>query len=327
MKVLVVPTNRPDQCRDFLAQWRGRHGADEVWVIEDAPERTFLPDADRHYCWADIAKILGEDSWIISKRDSAIRCFGFLAAHWAGADAVLTLDDDCYPLEGHLPLMERHLASMSGFLRWQTSCNGLRVRGIPYRNLGKLPPTVAHVGLWAGMPDLDGKTQLQWEKEGHGYFYPPAGTALLAHGQYAPLCGMNLCIRREALPLFYYPLMGQDQPYRRFDDIWAGIIAKKLCDHLGWHVSLGEPFIEHRRASDAQVNLAKEAPGMEANETLWEVVDGIPLSGPGPGHYAVRVVRHLGRCLEQAGTDDYIRALGKALQVWASLFANRPDGL
>ena len=30
-----------------------------------------------HFSWTEIDKILGYDSWIISREDSAIRCFGF----------------------------------------------------------------------------------------------------------------------------------------------------------------------------------------------------------------------------------------------------------
>ena len=45
---------------------------------------------------------------------------------------------------------------------------------------------------------------------------------------------MSLAFRIEALPLMYLPLMGEGQPYDRFDNIWGGVIAKRVCDHLGW---------------------------------------------------------------------------------------------
>ena len=34
-----------------------------------------------------------------------------------------------------------------------------------------------------------------------------------------------------------------------------GITAKKVCDLLGWQISVGEPFVRHLRASDLKVNL------------------------------------------------------------------------
>ncbi len=324
-RILVIPSNREACLHKFLAAWQGVGGWDEVILIEDTPTCTFDVKVDRRYAHEDIARIVGDDAWIFSKGDSARRCFGLLAAYHAGADYVLTLDDDCFPIDGQPPLMTAHIAAMSGFLRWQTSCNGLRVRGIPYKNLGKLPPTAAHVGLWQGVPDLDGKMQLQWEAEGRGYFHPPPGAAIIPHGQYLPVCGMNLCIRRDAIPLFYFPLMGEGQPYRRFDDIWAGVIAKKICDHLGWHISVGEPFVEHRRASDARANAEKEAPGVDANESFWEAVDGIELP---EWHATVTdLVAALGGELKLAGHGEYLTRLGASLRTWARLFDNRPAGL
>jgi len=41
--------------------------------------------------------------------------------------------------------------------------------------------------------------------------------------------------------------MGEGQPYRRFDDIWFGVIAKRICDHLGWSIAVGDPHVHHGR--------------------------------------------------------------------------------
>ncbi len=126
---------------------------------------------------------------------------------------------------------------------------------------------------------------------------------------------MNLYIRHEAIPFMYFPFMGEGQPYKRFDDIWAGVIAKRALDLLGWHMSVGEPFVEHRRASDPFANLVKETPGIVANEMFWEAIDGIEVpSGKTPQD----IVATLGRGLE--GLEDaYLKRLGQALQVWARL--------
>lgn len=328
MRMLVIPSNREGCLRSFFNAWEGKGGWDEVIVIEDGPSRTFaLPTKRpyRHFSHAEIADVLGDDSWIISRRDSACRCFGFLAAWWAGAEAVLTLDDDTRPHAGYEDLFALHLKAISSHPRWHTSCPGLRVRGLPYQNVGVLPNVVANVGLWSGVPDLDARTQLASPLTD---FTPPLGSEVIPAGQYVPVSGMNLCLQRRALPLFYFPLMGADSPYARFDDIWAGVIAKKCMDHLGWHLAVGEPFVRHERASDPKVNLTKEAPGLAAHEDFWRVIDVFGLLGRGP----LKCIYEISAWLRLTGLNlaiapGYLHRLGKALQVWGRLFTEKPKGL
>lgn len=322
-KILVIPSCREVSLRDFLRAWDGVGDWDELIVVEDGPTRTFdLPDSVGHYAWDDIARTLGEDAWIISRRDSAIRSFGFLMAYRAGADLIATLDDDCFPgvRGGGMPICTAHARAMEQ-PRWVESIPGMRTRGLPYRNLGKLR-AAANVGLWSDVPDLDAVQTLAGHPNASGGFRPPAGSRLVPAGQYFPLCGMNLAFLRAAAPLFYFPLMGDGSPYRRFDDIWCGILAKKAMDHLGWHVSVGEPVVRHVRASDPMVNLVKEAPGIARNETLWEEVDRIPLTAREPA----ACMAELSDALARDGSDEYARTLGRALGAWAALFRTSRRG-
>ncbi len=334
-RVLVVPSNREECFRQFLTAWEGRGGWDEILLIEDNPTRTFknLPivsDFVTHVSHEEIVADLGADSWIISKKDSACLCYGFLLAWRKGATHVLTLSDDCFPTLGYTQVFDGHLAAMRGHRRWistvpsatrwpSSSLLGFRVRGLPYENLGHME-TVINVGLWCGVPDLDGKTQLEHPITN---FVPPPGSRLIPAGQYAPICEMSLMVARQAIPLIYMPLMGEGQPYRRFDDIWMGIIAKKICDHLGWPVSCGEPFIRHERASDPQVNFVKEAPGVAVNEYFWRIVDAIPLMETSALGCMSEVGNHLRYIVggeNLAGLATYLRRLGQAILIWVRLF-------
>lgn len=286
-------------------------------LVEDNPTKTFtVPPGVLHYAWDDIERIGGDKAWIFSKRDSAIRAFGFYIAHKLDVDYVLTLDDDCFPSPGHEDLVDWHLSVLNSYSRWVPSIPGERTRGMPYQNLGKLDDVVANMGLWTNVADYDSIQTLHTKAyDGElGFFQPPHFNSLIPRDQYAPICGMNLFFAVRALPLFYFPLMGQGYPYKRMDDIWMGILAKKIADRLGWHISVGEPFIEHKRASDPFVNLVKEAPGIAANETFWEIIDRIELTAKTP----TDVVRELGREL-LSSVDEYITKLGKALPVWADL--------
>jgi reversibly glycosylated polypeptide / UDP-arabinopyranose mutase len=321
-RVLVVPTNRPDRFQDWLRAWGDRGGWDTVIVVEDALERSAplrdVAAADprvRHYSWKEIDEVLGDAAWIISRGDSAIRCFGLWSAWSRGAKWILTLDDDCYPLgtQGLAPtLFQEHEAATAGHRRWLSTLPGQRTRGLPYRNQGTLADVVANVGLWTGSGDPDAVQELT------GYRHPcpmPRGNWVVPCGQYVPVCGMNLFLHRDAVPLFYFPPMGRGQPYRRFDDIWAGVIAKKCLDHLGWSLSVGEPFVDHRRAGNPFRNLVAEAPGIAANETFWASVDGALLAARDPA----KVVRQVGAHLA-TDPDAYLARLGRALQTWAGLF-------
>ncbi len=333
--VCVVPSIRQKSLAEFLTAWAGKGGWDKLILIEDSASKTFQIQPDQvhyHVSHQEIGEILGDAAWIISQRDSACRAFGFLAAYHLGADVVTTLDDDCLPYPGHENWVERHLRALHGQRKWTESIPGQRMRGLPYQTLGTLETVVANAGLWANVADYDSVQTLTKIADGTlgTPYQPPPGSRLIPRGQYTNVCGMNLCFLRQAIPLFYFPLMGLGQPYRRMDDIWAGVLFKKIADHLDWGLTVGEPFITHLRASEAFTNLVKEAPGIRANETFWAVVDSIPLGA----ETALDCVRELGEGLvvvppEACGTvdPDYVQKLGKALQVWAGLFISPPQGL
>ena len=97
---IVIPTIRN---LDFLESWRDEfkdcigiivedHHSKEIMTPQKYFEKVF------NYSWEDIDKELGEDSWIISRKNSGIRCYGFLKAWQMGAEVIITLDDDCYQI-------------------------------------------------------------------------------------------------------------------------------------------------------------------------------------------------------------------------------------
>jgi reversibly glycosylated polypeptide len=78
---IVIPTCRPDSFRDWWRAWQGLFGHDdELIVVEDAPRKAIDAPTKYHYSHAEIDAELGAQSWIISRRDSAIRSFGFWVA-------------------------------------------------------------------------------------------------------------------------------------------------------------------------------------------------------------------------------------------------------
>jgi hypothetical protein len=309
---LVVPTIREECIVKFLDLWN-KFQFDEIIVIEDNPEKTFQLGYVHHFSWEDIEADLGENSWIISRRDSAIRSYGFYKAYQMNGsnNNIFTLDDDCLPHDANF--VKGHLNNLHYTKKWTESVTGFRTRGLPYQNFGTMKNVGFSMGLWTGVPDLDAINMLT----NHTPELVLPKTRVASIGQYFPFCGMNFAFKREMTPLTYFPLMGKDSPFGRFDDIWFGVICKKICDHLNIAITIGEPYIYHSKASNAFDNLIKEAPGIKFNETFWNHIDNIKLYGNSPAYCMAEVGRHL-----EVEKDEYLKKLGKAMIVWSSLFPN-----
>ena len=310
MKVLVIPSNRADCLETFCQRWQSVKDWDELIVVWDGPasEAPSVPEAACVLSWDSIERDLGDDAWIVSRKNAGIRIAGYLEAARRGADVIATIDDDCYPAGD--AFMRSHLDALFQTPRWVTSAMNMTARGVPYRNRGQLQSVHVNAGLWRTVGDYDAPHSLVLGADLQP-FDPVAHPRIIARGQYVPVSTMNVAFRREALPLMYLPLMGQGQPYDRFDDIWGGVILKKVCDHLGWHVSVGRPVVDHHRASNPFRNLVKEAAGIERNETFWGDVDAVTLHASTPAD----CMNELAAVLVNYG-DPHTQALGKAIPLW-----------
>jgi reversibly glycosylated polypeptide/UDP-arabinopyranose mutase len=313
---LVIPTIRESSLQQCLKQWSD-FGAywDHIIIVEDNPTKTFTIESSyswrniHHYAWDDIDEHLGPESWIISRRDSAIRSYGFLKAYEFDCQYIFTLDDDCLPLSKSF--VKDHINNLEKTPRWIESIPGQRTRGLPYRNRGIANNVMLSVGLWTGNPDFDAIQTLNNADE--KITLPE--TYVLPMGQYIPICGMNMAFKKELTPLCYFALSGEGVPFRRFDDIWFGLICKKICDHLGLMITCGKPTIFHSKASNPFVNLVKEAPGIAFNETFWEFIEGIKLNKQKP----VECMAEVGIAL-QSHSDVYAQKYGKAIEIWTKFF-------
>src|SRR5262245_34460920 len=242
---LVVPTCRPAGVKQFLQAWQP-FSWHETFVVVDLPEPiNGLPSTVRQFCWADLDQ--HPTAELFSRRDAACRCFGFLQAAANGADMIFSLDDDCFPLVSAAAWVRGHQQNLKEVPAWISSVPGLRVRGLPYRPYSRALRVGVSMGLWANHADLDACSRLVSSPD---YFEPPCGIRVMSICQLFPFCGMNFAFRREVLHAMYFPRMGQDSPYSRFDDIWCGLVAQIVLHHLGFRFTVGEPFVCHRGAGD-----------------------------------------------------------------------------
>lgn len=186
-----------------------------------------------------------------------------------GADLVVILDGDCYPsseansLEGlmsaHIKALEPQPAPLF------QAVTDPRSRGTPYGSLTTTMPVAASMGFWLQVPDYCAVRQLAFETK------PMTYCREAIFGRYFALCGMNLAFRpHDWLPWCQFI----DVP--RFDDIWMGWLWQREAYRRGCCFNLNGPLITHSRQSNVWKNLQQEAVHLEANETLWQIINQHP---------------------------------------------------
>ena len=320
---IVVPSIRKECINKFFEEWYGRFFDNDYivnfYLIEDNTKRSFKIDKTvqsqfnhfRHYSHKEIKQIMGKNSWIIPFKSDCVRSFGYYMAWEDGCDYTITLDDDCYPYnDGTLDKHIENLNSLAINNRWENTIEGEYPRGFPYGIRNNLSKVVISHGLWHNVPDLDGPTQLI---KGNSNVIIPEDK-IIPINKYYPQCGMNLAWRKDMTKYMYFLLMGKNYPFDRFGDIWAGIIAKKVCDVNGWSVHSGHPFIHHSKASNVFDNLIKEAKGIKANEVFWEYVDSAK------GDPETIYLNIADKISEIPYQNEYFKKLSKAMYVWYNLF-------
>lgn len=320
---LVIPTIRN---LTFLKNWKKEFINCHLVIVEDNDEKTVVcPNKNfksiTHYTYSDIEKDFGKNAWIFSRKNAGIRSYGFWKAYEDGADIIVTLDDDCFPAEKDF--LNKHVENLNLNMpqKWQATYpdpKWMYTRGFPY-NIRESYPVALNHGLWSGALDLDAKTEIKIGKLLTEKMYPPI-RQFINPGFYYPMCSMNMSFTRNITPLMFFPMMGFDPDgrswgYNRYDDIWAGILSKKIMDHLNLGVVNGSPFINHKKASLSKVNLEKESEALIVNESLWKKIDAVKLSGTTPKECYLELAKKI-----KFPSSRYFRKLKEAMIIWANLF-------
>jgi hypothetical protein len=314
--VVVVPTAREACLAGFVEAWKDELSSATLIVVEDGPERSFevMGENVEHFAWCDIDDRLGDAAWIIPRGTGCIRSFGCWVANQLRPDMIVALDDDTRPDPVYAGFLNAHWARLQSAtdLAWVSTLDSAHPRGMPYFATERERPVMLNHGLWGGVPDFDAATQLvasrvemsaEWSDQ------------TIPRGSYFPMCSMNIAWRPEFTPAMYFLLMGPKYPFDRFGDIWGGVLAKRIADHLGFAVNSGSPGILHERASNVFANLAKESRGLAANETFWRAVDSVVLTADTVATAYAQLADRLP--LEQ---EQFV-SLRRAMRVWAELFS------
>lgn len=248
---------------------------------------------------------LGDFKSLIPRRSHAETSFGLLWLFSEGFDYGLLIDDDTLPNDddffgGHMRSLteKKSVVRIESANRWVNVLYSshqyrLHPRGYPYSKAdGKyeiLPAETGKVvlsqGLWTNVPDLDavrllaegsldGESSIRLDKRCYGDDF------VVAADNYLTVCSMNLAFSAEVVPCFYQlPMDDNPQRIGRFDDIWSGLILKKICDKVGYQFVTGHPLCVHNKAPrNIFSDLRAEVNGLEINEHLSEILDSIRLA-------------------------------------------------
>lgn len=328
---VCVASNRSDSLKRWWHEWREHfrwHKAC-VFIMHDSEDREATKKLD--FCMddkgpavlvfdhVDVAAELKDKRWIIPTRTSACKSFAIYKAWQCGYDPIMVLDDDCYPqtehdwLGMHISNLQSHV---SNIMFWTT--DRVRPRGIPY--LPNVPVMLSH-GLWLGNPDVDAVTALSMGNE-----KPALRDQVIPRGCLFPMSGMNIAFRREIAPLMYFGLHGPSWGVDRFDDIWCGMMTKKVLDLCNMAATSGRPNIKHIRASDPMTNLAKEAPGYKMNIELFEWLNRLHMM-PQNGTKPTTILGAIAEAMNDWATEgSYWQSYSQALITWLDLFGDEPNG-
>lgn len=276
MKIaIVIPTIRPESWKRFVEIWSplfDKHRVDLVTVFDgDKPTIIHskyiggMVSTDDEYPDYFSSEMRGYEDCITIK-NGAVRNLGFafVATHLPDVEIIYTLDDDVKPIgdpiQDHIDILSKHVP-----VSWLSTASEY-MRGFPYLIRNEAEVVLSH-GVWENVPDLDAPTQLVTGAHRTGLEYPKMP---VPKGIYFPMCIMNVAFKRKMLPYMYMAPPAPEMNIGRTDDIYCGILAKRVIDEKGWAAVTGYAKVWHERESNVYKNLNVEAKTIELMETFWK---------------------------------------------------------
>lgn len=269
------------------------------------------------------------------------RNLGYLRAAEREADLIVSLDDDNFASEddfiaGHSIIgQEVNIKTVRSENSWFNPCSMLKfnypvpvyMRGFPYAkrwgdrvsefySSGKV---ALNMGLWLEDPDVDAVTNLNLPLKVTSF---NSEQIMLAPGTFAPINTQNTAFAIHVLPSFYCVPYGTIHGIYvgRYDDVWGGMFAKKVIDHMNERVTIGRPLTIHRRnPHNLLKDLKFEFWGMILTEQLIQALESIKLTG---NTYAETYIE-LSQKMQEMNRDQdlevrkFLAKLFQAMEVWA----------
>jgi len=276
-------------------------------------------------------------SWIFNRVTK--RNFGFLYAYKQNYDAVISLDDDCFPTsQTYFQEHQERLQSygndyfnvLNAYENIPTDVLERGARGYPTDNLKKFP-IVINQGLWVGDIDLPSRTisEILDSKDGK---IPPIISArsnvtkdfVIPRYQLTTFGGMNTSFLAEVVPAIPWAYQEPDgSGIYRYDDIWAGLFVKIILDKLEKRMSVGHPVVLHEKGKrDMQKDLDYERKGEEMNNFLWQKLQDLILEGKDYVTCFLEIANWL-KTVSDKPERTFFKKISESMYEWINLIENK----
>lgn len=277
---IVIAAIEPD-LTSFLEEWRAVFSRFHLIIIKDPDVKGELkiPGGFNYdtYTKADMQQIIGPSNAVTFSGYSC-RYFGYLLSK---KKYIISVDDDCIPAKDNegiqVDAIAQHINNLSTpatpfFFNtlYDPFCKGADfVRGYPF-SLRSGVSCALSCGLWLNLADLDAPTQALKPALRNTRYVDAVLTVPVR--AMMPLSGINIAFDRELvgpalLPSFRLAKEGKFR-WETMEDIWTGMCVKVVCDHLGYGVKTGLPYVWRKERGDAIESLKKEWEGVKLTEEV-----------------------------------------------------------
>jgi hypothetical protein len=365
--MVLTTINIPHLLEDYAKNFLTYHHEHEVEIIvigdlktpketEDLMQK--IRDMGVKAEYVDIPK---QEAWlskfpdlkkIIPYNSDNRRNIGYLMAAERGSETIIAVDDDNYVeirddyLLSHAMVGQiQEFDATSDESNWFNICSMLSFnpertvypRGYPYAKRFKDGKSktrkvkgniVINEGLWLQDPDIDSVTRLTENVQAVKLI---KDNVVLDHGTFSPINTQNTAFSRSILPCFYFVLMGgsiNGLVIERYGDIWAGLFAKKIIDHMGDYVRFGNPVAFHKRNTH---NLLKDLQwefwAITFTEKLAPFIESVSLSKKTYGECYVELAEKLDEFVKSSSdineeAKQYFKQVTSAMKIWVAVCNN-----
>ncbi|KAI0510466.1 hypothetical protein KFK09_011068 [Dendrobium nobile] len=285
---IVIAALKPD-ITTFLEGWRPIFSRFHLIIIKDPDLEADLeiPTGFDHqlYTKSDMEKIIGSSP--INFSGHSCRYFGYLIST---KKYIISIDDDCLPVKdvrGNLiNAIEQHMTNLktpATPFYFNTLYDPFQkgsdfVRGYPF-SLRCGVECVISSGLWLNFADYDAPTQAVKPHERNSRYVDAVITVPLR--AMMPVSGINFGFRREVvgpalLPALHLKTTGK-QRWEALEDIWSGLCAKVVCDHLKFGVKTGLPYVWRNASGNAWESLKRDWEGVKLVEEIVPFFQSVKL--------------------------------------------------
>ena len=246
----------------------------DIFIVDDSDGKVKIDKKNvRMFNYSQQQEALGDKYDYFAKhfhKSSACKNFGLWYAYNLGYEYVIVIDSDCVIRDKDFVFKHLYRMELKGW-GWQNPLEwtGYFSRGFPYEERNKR--IALNLGLWDGLWDINGKDRNEENSQKDNptpklwFVFQMVATGII------PLSGMNLCVRRNAIPaLLFLPNFGE---FRRHDDIMGGYIFQQIMKKAGECLTYGQPLVYHDSGVDAKKDEEEENAMNTSGMYFYKLVD------------------------------------------------------